>query len=468
MSDNIFFVSFSEVSGERLDPSYYLPKYDILEKKLEKSNCTIKKLKDICEISRGGSPRPIQKFLTNDKDGVNWIKIGDTKDINKYIYKTKEKIKPEGVKHSRLVESGDFILSNSMSFGRPYIMRTTGCIHDGWLLLRKKDNSITEDYLYTVLSSSFIYEFFKRATIGGVVENLSIDLVKEIKIPIPSLNVQKDITDKIDSAINQKEAKEKEAKEKLKSIDDYLLHELGIEGVKKDNSLENRIFTKRFSEVVGDRLDPSYYLSKYDILEEILEKSNFTIKKLKDICEISRGGSPRPIHKFLTDKEDGINWIKIGDTKGVNKYIYKTKEKIKPEGIKHSRLVESGDFILSNSMSFGKPYIVRTTGCIHDGWLLLRKKDNSITEDYLYAVLGLDFIYEFFKRSTIGGVVENLSIDLVKEIKIPLPPIENQNEITQHIQNIREEAQRLEKEAEKIYDDTKAEVEKMILGEKCG
>jgi type I restriction enzyme S subunit len=93
------------------------------------------RLNDICEISRGGSPRPIDGYLTNDIDGVNWIKISDATASNKYIYKTKQRIKLEGVKYSRLVNVGDFILSNSMSFGKPYIMGTTGCIHDGWLLL---------------------------------------------------------------------------------------------------------------------------------------------------------------------------------------------------------------------------------------------------------------------------------------------------------------------------------------------
>ena len=117
-----------------------------LEHKLNSSKWELKQLGEICEISRGGSPRPIKKYITEDSDGINWIKIGDTKDINKYIYSTKEKIKPEGVKYSREVKEGDFILSNSMSFGKPYIMKTSGCIHDGWLLLRRKDNSSEGTY----------------------------------------------------------------------------------------------------------------------------------------------------------------------------------------------------------------------------------------------------------------------------------------------------------------------------------
>ena len=80
-------------------------------------------------------------------------------------------------------------------------------------------------------------------------------------------------------------------------------------------------------------------------------KDGWEIKKLGEVCTIERGGSPRPIQSYLTDSEDGVNWIKIGDATEGSKYITSTKEKIKPEGVKKSRFVHSGDFILSNSLS---------------------------------------------------------------------------------------------------------------------
>ena len=63
-------------------------------------------------------------------------------------------------------------------------------------------------------------------------------------------------------------------------------------------------------------------------------KQGWEIKKLGEVCVIERGGSPRPINAFLTDMEDGINWIKIGDATPGSRYITSTQEKIKPEGIK--------------------------------------------------------------------------------------------------------------------------------------
>ncbi|VJW12492.1 type I restriction-modification system, S subunit [Streptococcus pneumoniae] len=87
------------------------------------------------EIVRGGSPRPIKDYLTSEVDGINWIKIGDTEKGEKYINNVKEKIKKSGLNKTRFVKKGTFLLTNSMSFGRPYILNVDGAIHDGWLAI---------------------------------------------------------------------------------------------------------------------------------------------------------------------------------------------------------------------------------------------------------------------------------------------------------------------------------------------
>ena len=117
-------------------------------------------LGDVCTIARGGSPRPIQQFLTDAPDGINWIKISDSDKGGKYINSTKERIIKEGVTKSRMVHSGDFLLTNSMSFGRPYILNVDGCIHDGWLVLSGYAEVYDRDFLYHMLSSAFAYNQF--------------------------------------------------------------------------------------------------------------------------------------------------------------------------------------------------------------------------------------------------------------------------------------------------------------------
>ena len=127
-----------------------------------------------------------------------WIKIGDVKTENKYITETKEKITLNGVQKSKIVNVGDFILSNSMSFGRPYISKIKGCIHDGWLSISKFEKYLLSDFLYYSLTTSWIQQSFKQNASSGTVQNLNINIVKDVNIPIPPLEVQQEIVDILD------------------------------------------------------------------------------------------------------------------------------------------------------------------------------------------------------------------------------------------------------------------------------
>ena len=93
-----------------------------------------------------------------------------------------------------------------MSFGRPYILKIDGCIHDGWLAISDFEKYFISDYLYHLLNSSFIQkEMSKRASFGGAVQNLNADIVRSLYLPVPSLEEQQrivDILDKFDAYCN--------------------------------------------------------------------------------------------------------------------------------------------------------------------------------------------------------------------------------------------------------------------------
>lgn len=155
---------------------------------------------DSATIVRGASPRPIKNFITMESAGVNWIKIGDVRPGDKYITSSAEKITVEGAKKSRAVKKGDFILSNSMSFGRPYILQIDGCIHDGWLVISDFSDAYLPDFLYHLLNSSNCQnEMRKRASFGGAVQNLNADIVRALVLPVPPLEVQREIAHILDS-----------------------------------------------------------------------------------------------------------------------------------------------------------------------------------------------------------------------------------------------------------------------------
>lgn len=148
---------------------------------------------DFVHVGRGASPRPIEAFLTSSVDGVNWIKIGDAPRYGKYITQTAEKITQSGATRSVRVNAGDFILSNSMSFGRPYILNIDGCIHDGWLRLYDYQDSVDKEFLYYVLSSEDTKKQYATFAAGSGVQNLNKAVVKKVVVHLPSIPEQKRI-----------------------------------------------------------------------------------------------------------------------------------------------------------------------------------------------------------------------------------------------------------------------------------
>lgn len=186
----------------------------------------------------------------------------------------------------------------------------------------------------------------------------------------------------------------------------------------------------------------SYYekIDRSDIC--IDEKIPFTLpenwlwERLGNISTIARGGSPRPIEDYLTESEDSINWIKIGDTEQGGKYISSTREKIIPSGLSKSRYVKCGDFLLTNSMSFGRPYILKTDGCIHDGWLVIGDIENVFNQDYLYYALSSGFMYKAFSEVAAGSTVKNLKSDTVRSVFFPVPPYDEQVRIANYIEQL--------------------------------
>lgn len=160
-------------------------------------------LGSVCEVVRGGSPRPIIDYITEDEEGVNWLKIGDVNESDKYFRYTNEKIKPSGISKTREVVAGDLILSNSMSFGRAFITLINGYIHDGWLRLRPNEKVLDKDYLYYFLTSNIAQNQFKAIATGSVVNNLKSDTVKAAKVFLPPIKIQKKIADYL-NAIDEK------------------------------------------------------------------------------------------------------------------------------------------------------------------------------------------------------------------------------------------------------------------------
>ena len=197
--------SLSAVDGHLASLGELVSKYEAIKKStvslLLRPQQTWQKVRlgDVAKVFRGGSPRPIQDYITSDANGINWIKIGDVATDAKYIEHTEEKIKPSGIAMSRQVKAGDFILSNSMSFGRPYILKIDGCIHDGWLTIQDYQATFEADYLYYLLGSEYVFAQYLEHAAGSSVKNLNKEAVGNLSLPVPPLSEQRRIVTALSS-----------------------------------------------------------------------------------------------------------------------------------------------------------------------------------------------------------------------------------------------------------------------------
>lgn len=264
-------------------------------------------------------------------------------------------------------------------------------------IIPKDKSKLSAEYLYLFLDLNKERELVGRMK-GMANVTLPLKEIGNIEIPIPHIRVQEQIVATLNGQLS-----------KVRSIKQ----------------------TYETTLKASEKLFPS-------ALRQIFEegkKNGWEERTLGKVCEIARGGSPRPIKSYITTAEDGINWIKISDASASVKYIYKTRQKIRKEGLHKTRMVQPGDFLLTNSMSYGRPYIMKTTGAIHDGWLLLRP-DKSVLEEYLYYFLMSDEMYRQFTDLAGGAVVQNLNIDLVKTVKILIPPLPEQEKIIKKLNSL--------------------------------
>ena len=121
---------------------------------------------------------------------------------------------------SRLVHKGDLLLTNSMSFGQPYILNIDGCIHDGWLAFSQYKN-ISKEFLFYTLMSELCAMQFVLSVSGSVVVNLNIDKVGETKIFIPNMEKQKEIVSYLDNILADINDVIEEKKEQLETLEQY-------------------------------------------------------------------------------------------------------------------------------------------------------------------------------------------------------------------------------------------------------
>ena len=386
--------------------------------------CTIG---DVADVARGGSPRPIDRYLTDDSSGVNWIKISDAEQGGKYINSTRQRIIPEGVSRSRFVHSGDFLLTNSMSFGRPYILNIDGCIHDGWLVISPIHTALYKDYFYYLLSSDYAYQQFSDQASGAVVSNLNKDKVADALIPLPSISEQKRIVEKVEkwlSVVDLIDDGKSKLYELANDTKEKVLN-LAIHGrlVPQDPSDEPALELLK-------RMNPAFKPSDNLHYEGDLP-NGWCFSTIGDLFQHNTGkalnGREREGENLRYITTSNLYWDRF-DLTEVRTMPFTEVEKEKCRATKGDLLVcEGGD--IGRAAVWPYDYDVMIQNHIHR----LRPKDELSVRFFYYIFL----LYK--QKGFIGGkgiAILGLSSRELDKMVVPVPPVSEQHRIVSVIETL--------------------------------
>ena len=431
------------------------------------------RLGSICEIARGGSPRPIKQFLTDDPNGINWIKIGDSDKGGKYINETKEKIIPEGMSKSRFVHRGDFLLTNSMSFGRPYILNVDGCVHDGWLVLSGYQTAYDKDFLYYLLASSFAYYQFCEVVSGAVVKNLNSDKVACALFPLPPINEQHRIVAKIEELLPYIERYGK-AEEHLTTLNTTFPEAL------KKSILQEAVQGKLVPQNPDDE-PASVLLERIRAEKQELIKQGKIKQNKNESVIITRDKIPYEIidgkERCIADevpfelpeswcwgrwgtisesiqygynapaKENGrIKMVRISDIQD-NKVLWDTVPfcDIDEESIETYLLKQNDILFARTGGTVGKSYLVKEVpkDAIYAGYLIRTRYSNNLSSEYLKFFMESDLYWIQLRNGTVATAQPNCNGKTLANMLVPIPPLAEQKRIVAKIEEIMPMIERL-------------------------
>lgn len=477
--NKVFLAKRSEVEG-RLDPSFYRP---FLKSNTQRLNAVPNtKLGSIVQFS---NELWDQKSIFSET--FPYIEIGGVDPLTGEIYKIKDiSIADAPSSAKMIVNDGDILVSTTRpSRGaisyfenkNPHIATT------GFSIIRKiLTISISKRFLfYWLRQSCSLYQMCQRSS-GGVYPTITQEELAKIKIPVPPKAVQNQIVAKMDAAYSAKKHKKAEAQWLLDSIDAYLLGELGIDlPEQEDNTLQNRIFTTRLSEVSGGRFDPKFYSNRTEALRIIVNNSTFPKLKLKQLIIKNTAGD---WGKDLYESIDGFSkCLVIRSTEFDNSFnLNLDTTRLKYRLINDKKLmkmdVKENDLLVEKSgggpdqpvgrVSILEKGILEQRGAVGYSNFVqkIRVNESILTPHYLFCFLKTMHnigLTDAMQSQTSG--IRNLIMDDYFNQNIPIPTQQIQIRISNHITAIRTQAKTLQEEAEATLEQAKKEIEVMILGD---
>ena len=403
-------------------------------------------LEDIAESINTGLDAIRRAPIVEHQTNLRCLRIQDisqNKSFNEWGFTETKKSDYDKYK----LTSGDIIIARTGgSIGVNKLIRNDleSVFNNGLARIRVNKNFATPEFIYCVMQSINFKSHINAISSGTAAQpHMKVGDMAKFEFKLPPLNEQKKITETIFAFIDKiqlntqiNQTLEQIAQALFKSwFVDFDPVRAKVQALSDGLSLEQAelaamqaISGKTPEELTTlSQTQPDRYAELAETAKafpcEMVEvdgvkvPKGWEVKELGSLMTIKRGGSPRPIKDFISDK--GLNWVKISDaTAEDNPFLFSTKEYIKSEGLSKTVLLKKGSLILSNSATPGLPRFLELDACIHDGWLYF-SDIKSLTQEYLYFFF-LNIRNDLVAQGN-GSVFTNLKTDIVKAQKAIVP-----------------------------------------------
>lgn len=458
--NKVFILQKSEIE-KRFDPEYYGHSFNQYEKIL--TNKPYKRFSQILKTINNGFD-----FRDYKERGTPYIKVANIRK-GAFRFDKMQYIEFDSSEISKNIQlkKGNILLTRKGTFGYAISLDKDYdyVISSEVFYIEINQDLINSKYLEIFFNSKIGQAQFDKNKIGAIMGSLSQDAIKELKIPIPSVEIQNKIIEEYSNYINQKQQNEAEAEKLLASIDTYLLKELGITlPTQKENTLKSRMFTTSFKEISSSRFDPHFNKVYFNEVFKSFSEAKYPIKKIKEVLEnIKTGTTP---HQKLNpySENDGFIFLRNTNLKKYQidlsntKYVQEQYENLLTFSEKNEVIM-----CIAGTVGLSAKNDVENPISINQNVSALKFFEDLVNPDFATYWFNSDIFLELTKRSCSIATIYYLNNDNLKLLPIPVPPIVKQLEIANHITQIRRQAQELKDKTKMALQLANQEIENLLL-----
>lgn len=317
--------------------------------------------------------------------------------------------------------------------------------------------SLSPDYLFLVMKTPVFNKIIRDNTTGSVRQNLSYDVLKSLQIPLPTIDDQQVLVKAYNDRIQQAELLEKQADQVGKEIEEYLLKELGINGQNKTvNSQNSRFKFLRFIRFKDANRWDAYNCEPEAILK--LKQSNFPLVEI--------GKAYNFIKRSWDKKEKEFRYVEIGSVDALNGILYAEEMPTSKAPSRATQKIKTKDLIIGTTRPYLKKFAIVNqdfNDCVCSSGFQVIAPNETNNISFLYEYLKTSPAIAQFELFMTGALYPAITNKDLRKVLIPLPTLEIQNTIVEHINKQKTQIKELKKQAEELRKEALEEFEKEVF-----